>query len=63
MTTAPSKPGLPLFFPVEIPTSWTPEQALAVFNLLTEIRDKIWDQYNLVIQLELHNQLQSDDET
>ncbi|MER8970633.1 hypothetical protein NKI25_34445 [Mesorhizobium sp. M0808] len=41
MTTAPSKPGLPLFFPLDIPTTWTPDQALAVFELLTELRDKI----------------------
>ena len=26
--------------PVEIPATWTPEQALAVFDLLDEIRDK-----------------------
>ena len=28
---------------VEIPASWTPEQALAVFELLDDLRDKIWD--------------------
>ena len=31
--------------PVEIPATWTPEQALAVFDLLDEIRDKIWSRY------------------
>ena len=31
--------------PVEIPATWTPEQALAVFELLDEIRDKIWSRY------------------
>ncbi|MDL2410896.1 hypothetical protein PY650_36295 [Rhizobium calliandrae] len=56
MTKAPAKPGLPLFLSVEIPTTWTPEQALAVFELLTEIRDRVWHQYNVQIQTELQNQ-------
>ncbi len=30
---------------VEIPATWTPEQALAVFELLDDIRDKIWSRY------------------
>ena len=33
--------------PVEIPATWTPEQALAVFDLLDEIRDKIWSRYGV----------------
>jgi hypothetical protein len=33
--------------PVEIPATWTPEQALAVFELLDEIRDKIWSRYGV----------------
>lgn len=56
MTKAPAKPGLPLSLSVEIPTTWTPEQALAVFELLTEIRDTVWHQYNVQIQTELQNQ-------
>ena len=56
MTKAPAKPGLPLSLSVEIPTIWTPEQALAVFELLTEIRDSVWRQYNVQIQTELQNQ-------
>jgi hypothetical protein len=43
MTTVPSKPALPLFFPVEIPATWTSEQAVAVFDIIAEIRDRIWD--------------------
>jgi hypothetical protein len=27
---------------VEIPAIWTPEQALAVFELLDELKEKIW---------------------
>ena len=35
---------------VEIPVTWTPEQALAVFELLDEIRDKIWSRYGVRLQ-------------
>lgn len=62
MTKTYSKPGLPLSVPVEIPTTWTPEQAVAVFDMLTKIRDRIWDQYNVQIQTELQNQLNSADQ-
>ena len=57
-----SKPGLPLSLSVEIPTTWTPEQAIAVLDMLTEIRDRIWDQYNVQIQTELQSQLMCDDQ-
>lgn len=36
--------------PVEIPATWTPEQALAVFDLLDEIRDTIWSRYGVRLQ-------------
>lgn len=62
MKTLSSKPGLPLSLPVEIPTTWTPEQACAVFDLITEIRDRIWDQYNIHIQQELQSRIQNQDE-
>lgn len=55
MTAASSKSGLPLSLPA---TTWSSEQALAVFELLTEIRDRIWDQYNVQIQSELRDQIQ-----
>jgi hypothetical protein len=35
---------------VEIPATWTPEQALAVFDLLDELKQKIWDRYNCSLQ-------------
>jgi hypothetical protein len=62
MTKDHLKPGLPLSLSVEIPTTWTPEQVIAVFELLTEIRDGIWGQYNVQIQTELQNQLRCDDQ-
>jgi hypothetical protein len=36
---------------VSIPGLWTPEQALAVFELLDELREKIWIRYGSEIQL------------
>jgi hypothetical protein len=33
-----------------IPDYWTPEQALAVFELLDALRERVWDQYREQIQ-------------
>lgn len=41
---------------VEIPATWTPEQALVVFELLDEIKDKIWSRYGVRLQDLLHEQ-------
>lgn len=62
MKKAPLKSGLPLSLSLEIPTTWTPQQVVAVFDLLTEIRERIWDQYNVQIQTEIQNQLRGDDQ-
>ena len=35
---------------VEIPRTWTSEEALAVFELIDELRDKVWALYNLQLQ-------------
>ena len=32
---------------VEIPVTWTAEQALAVWELLDEMREKIWARYSI----------------
>jgi hypothetical protein len=52
--TKPAKPppaATPLWATAAaIPTLWTPEQALAVFELLDELRDKIWTRYGGQIQ-------------
>jgi len=38
--------------PQQIPDDWTPEQALAVYDFIDEIRDAIWGRYELqLIQL------------
>jgi hypothetical protein len=35
---------------VEIPVTWTAEQALAVWEMLDELREKIWAHYNCQLQ-------------
>ena len=44
---------------VEIPVTWTPEQALAVFELLDDLRQRIWELYNVRLQDLLREQQQS----
>jgi hypothetical protein len=36
-------------FPI-IPVDWSPEQALAAFELVNELRERIWTRYALDIQ-------------
>ena len=35
---------------VEIPVTWTAEQSLAVWELLDEMREKIWARYRFQLQ-------------
>jgi len=35
---------------VEIPLTWTAEQALAVYQMLDELREKIWVRYSCQLQ-------------
>ena len=53
MSTPPEPPQLPAHLrpsTVEIPRTWTPEEALAVFELIDDLRDKVWALYNLQLQ-------------
>ena len=53
MSTPPESPQLPAHLhplTVEIPRTWTPEEALAVFELIDDLRDKICALYNLQLQ-------------
>ena len=54
MSTPPDRPQLPQHLrplTVEIPRpSWAPEEALAVFELIDDLRDKVWALYNLQLQ-------------
>ena len=36
--------------PVDIPRTWTPEEALAVFELIDDLRDKVWALYSDQLQ-------------
>jgi hypothetical protein len=49
--------GLPLTISLNIPTYWTPEQAFAVFELVNDLRDAIWQCYNVQLIDEYRDQL------
>jgi hypothetical protein len=46
---------------LEIPDHWTPEQALAVFELLKDLTDAIWNRYELTLIDTLAAELSQDD--
>ncbi len=61
MTSRPEGRGPTPTVQIEIPTYWTPEQAAAVFDLIDEIREKIWAVHALHIQDEIQRQLRPGD--
>jgi hypothetical protein len=46
---------------IEIPATWTAEQALAVWELLDQMREKIWARYSFQLQDLLAEQQQCAD--
>ena len=42
-----SSTGRPRPIPLDIPADWTPEQALAVVELLDDLRERIWVHYDV----------------
>jgi hypothetical protein len=36
--------------PITLSTDWSPEQAVAVFEILDELRERVWAQYGPQIQ-------------
>ena len=42
--------------PMTLPTDWSPEQAVAVFEILDELREHVWARYGLQIQQVLRDQ-------
>lgn len=52
-----SETGLPVTISLQIPTYWTPEQALAVFELIDALRDAIWQCYEMQLLDEFRDQL------
>lgn len=53
MKPNPQPSGLTRGLDFLIAADWTPEQALAVFELLEDLRSRIWDRYGLFIQQRL----------
>ncbi len=42
--------GIPSGLPFTVDATWTSEQALAVWDLLDDLRDRVWTHYGLAIQ-------------
>ena len=42
--------GLQYAIPLAIPTYWTPEQAIVVFELIDDLREQIWSIYQTDLQ-------------
>jgi hypothetical protein len=64
-----SKPPDPASLPahlrpltVGIPRTWTPEEALAVFELIDDLRDKVWALYSCQMQALLAEQRSGGDD-
>jgi len=57
--TAPHSAGLPHAIPLAIPAYWTPEQAIAVFELVDDLRETIWAIYQTNLQELTRQQRQS----
>ena len=53
--------GLSRGLPFTVDSAWTPEQALAVIELLDDLRDHIWTHYGLAIQDLLRQQRTTDE--
>ena len=56
---APHSAGLPHAIPLPIPDYWTPEQAIAVFELVDDLREAIWSIYQTNLQDLTRQQRQS----
>ena len=46
---------------IDIPRTWTPEQALALFELIDDLRDKVWAIYGDRMQALLREQRECGD--
>ena len=53
-----STTSLPLTIALQIPTYWTAEQAFAVFQLVDDLREAIWQCYSTQIQDQYRDHLQ-----
>lgn len=41
--------GLPTDIPFALPATWSPEQALAVIELLDDLRERLWQHYDIAL--------------
>lgn len=60
MKYPPLPSGLKQGLPFLISADWTAEQALAVFELLDDLRELIWEHYQLPLQELIREQRSSD---
>jgi hypothetical protein len=61
--TLPSSTRSLLTMPFAVPAYWTPEQALAVFELLDDLRELIWRHYETQLIDELRDATRSADQS
>ena len=59
MTTPQLPSGLAIGLPFTVPADWTAEQALAVFELLGDLRELVWSHYQLPLQNLIREQRQA----
>ncbi len=48
-------------FTLQLPDYWTPEQALAVYEFLTELADALWNRYEIPLIELLKTELEQND--
>ena len=41
---------------LQINPNWSPDQAMAVIELLDDLRDRIWSHYEIVLQQKFHEE-------
>ena len=51
--------GLQYAIPLAIPTYWSPEQAIAVFEIIDDLREQIWSIYQADLQRMIRQQRQT----
>ena len=59
MTTPQLPSGLAHGLPFTVPADWTTEQALAIFELLGDLRELVWSHYQLPLQNLIREQRQA----
>ena len=55
--------GISSGLPFTVDATWTPEQALAAWDLLDDLRDRVWTYYGLVIKNLMREQCVTHEQT